>query len=102
MYVRKRSLDCSTVTNSPCPEAPKRHPPPLCGQVEALTYDVLNLDIDADNPNTDISVNISFRSTLSPNKEPLYFVAFYGNAQPFERQIDVITLCYLFKIFVFL
>uniref|UniRef100_F1KSW7 Tyrosine-protein kinase n=1 Tax=Ascaris suum TaxID=6253 RepID=F1KSW7_ASCSU len=82
-------IDCSTVTNSPCPEAPKRHPPPLCGQVEALTYDVLNLDIDADNPNTDISVNISFRSTLSPNKEPLYFVAFYGNAQPFERQIDV-------------
>uniref|UniRef100_A0A0M3I3X5 Fibronectin type-III domain-containing protein n=1 Tax=Ascaris lumbricoides TaxID=6252 RepID=A0A0M3I3X5_ASCLU len=71
-------IDCSTVTNSPCPEAPKRHPPPLCGQVEALTYDVLNLDIDADNPNTDISVNISFRSTLSPNKEPLYFVDLLG------------------------
>ncbi|VDM44570.1 unnamed protein product [Toxocara canis] len=82
-------IDCSTVTNSSCSEAPKRHSPPLCGQIEAFSYEVLSKNIDASNPATNISINVTFRSTLSANKLPLYFVGFYGNARPFDRQIDV-------------
>lgn len=61
----------------------------MCGQVEGFNYDVITKDIDVNDISTNITVNASFRSTLPSKKKPLYFVAFYGDARPFDREIDV-------------
>lgn len=82
------TIDCTTVLHSPC-DQPKRHQPPLCGQVEAFSYTVLNKNINADDPSTIITINITFRSIINNQKIPLYFIAFYGDAQNFEREADV-------------
>lgn len=81
--------DCTTVKNSPCAGGPTVHHPPMCGQVEGFSYRVLNRNVNANDLNTNITVNVTFRSTLSSSMKPLYFMAFYGNAKPFDREIDV-------------
>ncbi|VDK81273.1 unnamed protein product [Onchocerca ochengi] len=86
--VQSRRCDCATVKNSPCIDNPVIHHPPMCGQVEGFNYRILNDHINSDNLNTNIIVNVTFRSTLIRRK-PLYFVAFYGDAKPFDREIDV-------------
>ncbi|CAG9540504.1 unnamed protein product [Cercopithifilaria johnstoni] len=81
-------INCATVQNSPCNDNPLIHHPPMCGQVEGFNYQILNDHINPDDINSNITVNVTFRSTLM-NKKPLYFVAFYGDAEPFDREIDV-------------
>uniref|UniRef100_A0AAF5PSU9 Receptor protein-tyrosine kinase n=1 Tax=Wuchereria bancrofti TaxID=6293 RepID=A0AAF5PSU9_WUCBA len=81
-------INCDTVRNSPCDDRPLIHHPPMCGQVEGFSYHILNDHINSDDINSNITVNVTFRSTLM-NKKPLYFVAFYGDAEPFDREIDV-------------
>uniref|UniRef100_A0A0M3JGS4 CUB domain-containing protein n=1 Tax=Anisakis simplex TaxID=6269 RepID=A0A0M3JGS4_ANISI len=86
-------IECKAVINSPCPEPPKRHPPPLCGQIEAFNYNIISIVTDSNNSDEEnVTIGVTFRSTLDVNKQPLYFVAFYGNARQFERQIDVSSL----------
>lgn len=85
--------DCATVKNSPCNNNPLvHHHPPMCGQVEGFNYQILNDHINPDEMNTNITVNVTFRSTLL-HRKPLYFVAFYGDAKPFDREIDVSLTC---------
>ncbi|EFO21933.2 kinase domain-containing protein [Loa loa] len=81
-------INCATVRNSPCNDSPLIHHPPMCGQVEGFSYQILNDYINPDDTNTNITVNVTFRSILM-HKKPLYFVAFYGDAEPFDREIDV-------------
>ncbi|VDN07934.1 unnamed protein product [Thelazia callipaeda] len=81
-------IDCSTVENSPCAYHTKLRSPPMCGQVEGFNYQIINDHIDPNDVNRNITVNVTFRSTLF-NKQPLYFVAFYGDAKPFDKEIDV-------------
>ncbi|KAM3716444.1 putative tyrosine-protein kinase [Dirofilaria immitis] len=81
-------INCATVKNSACADNPIVHHPPMCGQVEGFNYRILNDHIDSDDLNSNITVNVTFRSMLI-KKKPLYFVAFYGDAVPFDREIDV-------------
>lgn len=66
----------------------------MCGQVEGFNYRILNDRINPNNINSNITVNVTFRSLLM-KKKPLYFVAFYGDAEPFDREIDVSLFCLL-------
>ncbi|VBB25353.1 unnamed protein product [Acanthocheilonema viteae] len=81
-------INCATVQNSPCNDNPLVYHPPMCGQVEGFNYHILNDYINPDDMNSNITVNVTFRSMLM-KKKPLYFMAFYGDAKPFDREIDV-------------
>lgn len=84
--------ECGNVEGAPCSQNIKSNQPPLCGQFEQFRYQILNKNINARDSTTNITVNVTFRSTLAANKKPLYFVAFYGHAKEFAREIEV---CYI-------
>lgn len=81
-------IECSIVKDAPCKHDTKGNQPPLCGQFEQFRYQILNKNINAKEPSTNITVNVTFQSTLALHKIPLYFVAFYGNAKKFAREIE--------------
>uniref|UniRef100_A0A0N5AZ72 Protein kinase domain-containing protein n=1 Tax=Syphacia muris TaxID=451379 RepID=A0A0N5AZ72_9BILA len=81
-------IDCSVVKDAPCEPHVKSNQPPLCGLFDHFGYRVLNKNINAKDPSTNVTVNVTFRSTLSPNKKPLYYVAFYGDAKNFPHVIE--------------
>uniref|UniRef100_A0A915D860 Protein kinase domain-containing protein n=1 Tax=Ditylenchus dipsaci TaxID=166011 RepID=A0A915D860_9BILA len=73
-------INCDTVTN--CAKV-ERIEPPVCGQIDKFNATVINPDkVDWENPKSPVAVNISFEPILrrSRKKDPLYYVALYGNA----------------------
>lgn len=66
--------------------------PPICGQDEKFNYKIIDENlIDWNNANSNITVNISFVSGTrrSQTKNPLYFVALYGNAINYNNSEEV-------------
>ncbi|VDD97176.1 unnamed protein product [Enterobius vermicularis] len=86
--MRTLKIECGNVEGAPCSQNIKSNQPPLCGQFEQFRYQILNKNINARDSTTNITVNVTFRSTLAANKKPLYFVAFYGHAKEFAREIE--------------
>jgi hypothetical protein len=68
-----------------------KHPQPFCGV--SSNFEARPLDeelIDWSDPNANVTVNVTFTPLLRKTQpKPLYYVAFYGEAQRFSDAKDV-------------
>uniref|UniRef100_A0A1I7X0N9 Fibronectin type-III domain-containing protein n=1 Tax=Heterorhabditis bacteriophora TaxID=37862 RepID=A0A1I7X0N9_HETBA len=78
------TINCEIVENNPCPKI-SSYEAPLCGQVNDVQYTLVDAHVASKSGN--LTLNVTFDPIVRDVETPtLYYLAFYGNALPYETK----------------
>ncbi|KAJ1354120.1 hypothetical protein KIN20_010939 [Parelaphostrongylus tenuis] len=84
--VQTLSINCDTVSRSPC-RSPTARQPPVCGQIDYINYTIVGDILNPYDTSCSLTLNVTFEPIIRQNEPPtIYYRALYGEAIPYQRK----------------